>query len=55
MSSKYVDVTAIMQVIGNVFKNPSLLDETDKYTITDEDFPDEFHKIVFGTLYKFIL
>lgn len=52
MSSKYVDVTAIMQVIGNVFKNPSLLDETDKYTITDEDFPDEFHKIVFGTLYK---
>ena len=52
MGSKYVDVTAVMQVIGNVFKNPSLLDDTDKYTITDEDFPEEFHKIVFGTLYK---
>ena len=36
MSSKYVDTTAIMQVIGNVFANPSLLDETDKYVLTDE-------------------
>lgn len=52
MSSKYTDITAIMQVIGNVFNNPSLLDETDKYTITDEDFPDQFHKIVFGSIFK---
>lgn len=52
MSSKYVDITAIMQVIGNVYKNPSLLDETDKYTITDEDFPDQFHQIVFGSIFK---
>jgi replicative DNA helicase len=52
MSSKYVDTTAIMQVIGTVFNNPSLLDETDKYTITDDDFPDQFHKIVFGSIFK---
>lgn len=41
-----------MQVIGNVYKNPSLLDQTDKYAITDEDFPDQFHKIAFGTIFK---
>ena len=52
MGSKYVDVTAIMQVVGNVYNNPSLLDFTDKYTITDEDFDDEFHRIAFGAIYK---
>ena len=41
-----------MQVIGCCFNNPHLLDLTDKYTITDEDFPDKFHKIAFGTIYK---
>ena len=52
MASKYVDTTAIMQVIGCVFDNPQLLEFTDKYTITDEDFPDEFHRTVFGAIYK---
>ena len=52
MGSKYVDVTSILQVIGCVYNNPSLLDLEDKYTITEEDFPDEFHKVVFGSIYK---
>ena len=52
MASKYVDTTAIMQVIGSVFKNPQILDFTDKYTMVDEDFADEFHKIAFGAIYK---
>ena len=52
MPSKYVDITSIMQVIGNVFRNPQILDFTDKYTVIDEDFPDEFHKIAFGAIYK---
>ena len=52
MASKYVDNTAIMQVIGCVFNNPQILDFTDKYTITDEDFPDDFHRTVFGAIYK---
>ena len=52
MASKYVDTTAIMQVIGSVFKNPQILDFTDKYTVVDEDFADEFHKITFGAIYK---
>ena len=52
MASKYTDVTAIMQIIGNVYRNPQLLDFSDKYTIIEEDFPDEFHKIAFGAIYK---
>lgn len=52
MASKYVDVTAIMQVIGCVYNNPQILEFEDKYTITDEDFPNEFHRTVFGAIYK---
>lgn len=52
MSSKYVDVAATMQVVGCVFNNPQLLDISDRYIITDEDFANEFHKIVFGAIYK---
>ena len=52
MASKYIDTTAIMQVIGCIFNNPALLEFTDKYTIVDEDFSDTFHKTVFGAIYK---
>ena len=52
MSSKYIDTISIMQVIGNVYNNPQVLDNTDKYNITDEDFVSDFHKIVFGSIYK---
>ena len=52
MSSKYIDTISTIQVIGSCFNNPSLLDFTDKYILTDEDFPNEFHKITFGAIYK---
>ena len=52
MASKYNDPTATMQVIGCVFNAPQLLEFTDKYTITDEDFAENFHKTVFGAIYK---
>jgi replicative DNA helicase len=52
MASKYIDPTAIMQVIGCVYNHPQLLEYTDKYVITDEDFVEPFHKIVFGAIYK---
>ena len=35
---RYTDTSAIIQVIGSVFIKPQLLDETDKYVITEEDF-----------------
>ena len=52
MASQYVDIQAIIQVIGCVYNTPQILDFTDKYIITDEDFPDEFHRIIFGAIYK---
>ena len=52
MGSKYIDLTSVMQVIGCVFNNPSLLDCTDKYIITEDDFSDDFHRITFGVIYK---
>ena len=50
--SSFVDTTAIMQIIGCVFNNPELLDITDKYIITEADFVEEFHKVVFGSIYN---
>lgn len=55
MASKYVDNTAIMQVIGSVFKNPEILSQDDTYKITELDFPDVFHQIIFGSIYNIYL
>lgn len=52
MPSKYVDMTAITQVVGCVYNDPTLLDITEKYRISEEDFNDKFHQIVFGAIYK---
>ena len=52
MNRNYVDITAITQVIGCVFNHPALLDDTDRYSVQEEDFPDEFHKTLFGTMYN---
>ena len=48
--SDYIDISAITNVIGNVFKNPKILELTDKYFFSEDDFIDDFHKIVFGTI-----
>ena len=52
MASKYVDIASIIQVIGCVYNNPKILDYSDKYFISESDFPDEFHRIAFGAIYK---
>lgn len=52
MASKYIDTISVMQVIGCCYNNPSLLDLTDKYTIIEEDFVQDFHKVVFGSILK---
>ena len=49
--SKYIDVPSIMQVIGGVYLNPAILDEDEKYFFNKEDFPEEFHRILFGTIH----
>ena len=52
MPSKYTDLTSVIQVIGSVLNTPQLLDYSDKYWITEDDFEDKFHQIVFGAIYK---
>lgn len=49
--SKYIDTPAIIQVIGSVFKDPSLLDDN-RYSFNETDFPERFHKVLFGTIYN---
>lgn len=51
-NSRYVDVAATVNVIGNLYKNPSLLEETDKYNFTEDDFPNIFMRNVFGCIYN---
>ena len=55
MKSKYEDLAAVAQVIGCVFNNSSLLDDTDKYVISEQDFADDFHRIIFGSIYNIYL
>lgn len=49
--SKYVDIPAIIQVIGSIYQNPSLLDN-ENYFFNEQDFTEEFHKILFGSIYN---
>lgn len=51
-STKYYDTNACMQVIGDVFMNPALLDMSEKYHFNEKDFQQEFHKIIFGSIYN---
>lgn len=52
MEKKYVDIPATLQVIGNIYNNPQLLDQEDKYFFHESDFINEFHKILFGSIYN---
>ena len=50
--SKYVDISAIVQVIGNIYNNPKLIDMDEKYFFIEDDFTEDFHKIIFGSIYN---
>ena len=50
--SKYIDTTAVVNVIGSIFKDPSLLDN-ENYYFHEEDFSDnDFNLTLFGTIYN---
>src|SRR5574344_202479 len=51
MKNKYVDIKSIIQVIGCIYQNPSLLDNS-AFTFSEDDFTEEFHKVVFGSIYN---
>ncbi len=48
---KYSDTTAIVQVIGCIYQNNNLLDNSN-YFFHEEDFTEDFHKIIFGSIYN---
>lgn len=50
--SKYTDATSTMQVIGSIFLNPKILDMEEKYTFPIEGFDNEFHKVLYQTIYN---
>ena len=52
MSSKFVDTTAIMKVIGCIYKDPYLIEQEDKYFFHEEDFTERFHQTLFGSIYN---
>ena len=50
--SKYVDTTAVINVLAGVYTDPSLLDN-ESYHFNEEDFSDnEFHETLFGAIYN---
>lgn len=49
IKSKLADKLATMQVLGCIMKNPLLLKHKD-FPITIEDFPEQFHRIIFGAI-----
>lgn len=48
---KYIDTSAVINVIGCIYNNPSLLDYED-YHFCEDDFDNQFHKILFGSIYN---
>ena len=47
--ARYVDIPSNMQVIGNIFLNPNLIDND---TFYEEDFTESIHKVMFGAIYN---
>ena len=47
---RYVDIPAIVQVIGCVYKNPNLIDN-EAYSFSSDDFTEKLQKVLFGTIF----
>lgn len=48
----FQDKMAIMQVLGSILNNPLLLADSSKYDLTNDDFPEQFHKIIFASIFN---
>lgn len=49
--TKYVDIPSIVQVIGGIYNQPNLIDN-ETYFFNEEDFTEEFHRVIFGSIYN---
>ena len=52
MGSKYYDSSTAIQVIGCILNNPDLLEDSGQYNFREEDFCNDFHRVIFGALYN---
>lgn len=50
-----VDKNTILQVLGSLMKKPNLLDLTDQYYLTIEDFSNKLEKYIFSTINNLFL
>lgn len=49
--ARYVDVPAIIQVLGGIYQAPALLDN-EQYSLSMDDFIEEFHQIIYASIYN---
>jgi replicative DNA helicase len=47
----YTDIPATVQMIGGIYKKPTLLDD-EKYSFLEDDFTEPFHRIIFGSIFN---
>lgn len=45
-----IDKTCIQQVLGSLIKNPSILDQIDRYNLTPSDFSSLFERVIFAAI-----
>lgn len=50
--NKFTDTPATANLIGCILKNPLLLEQDGTYFFNEDDFVDDFHKILFGAVYN---
>lgn len=50
--SKYVDSPSAVQVIGCIMRQPGLMNDDGRYFFNESDFPNDFHKVVFGAIFN---
>lgn len=50
--NRYTDTPATANLIGCIIKNPVLLEQDGTYFFHENDFVDEFHKILFSAIYN---
>lgn len=46
------DVKAIINALAGLMNNPLLMRDTEKIQLEEDDFPEKFHRIVFGSIYN---
>lgn len=49
--AKYIDTNAVIQVLGCIYNDLSIFDQTETYKLSKADFSEEFHQKIFGALY----